>query len=214
MGTSVIYHNATPGEATPLRSWRSDHAIVESRSVCAICNNGWMSKVESAAKPILSRLINGAHTTMKPADSNAVARWIALKAVLQMHSRYRNTFQCAWIEEFVNSALAPPSWRIWLAKARAGDEIWFGATTATFRVQHRLGPFPVKYDGFISTVAIGHFVGQVIGASPHVGELRKSEEHFLAIWPPRASRTLTTWPPHRLLTNTQIHRLISSTSEG
>jgi len=49
------------------------------RGICRSCNNGWMSRVETAAMPLLASMINGHRTYLNLADQLTVARWTCVK---------------------------------------------------------------------------------------------------------------------------------------
>ena len=49
------------------------------RVVCCKCNNGWMSQLESQAKPILEKLISGSEIKICPEKRLILSSWIAMK---------------------------------------------------------------------------------------------------------------------------------------
>ena len=59
------------------------------RGICADCNNGWMSRLESAAKPILTPMILGEPVTLSTADQQVVAAW-ATKTALVLEYSHRD----------------------------------------------------------------------------------------------------------------------------
>jgi len=56
------------------------------RVVCQVCNNGWMSELESEVKPILIRILNREAIDLFARDQQILARWIAVKAIIGEHS--------------------------------------------------------------------------------------------------------------------------------
>lgn len=50
------------------------------RAVCAQCNNGWMSGMEAAAKPVLWPLIHAEGRRLDATEQRVLARWALLKA--------------------------------------------------------------------------------------------------------------------------------------
>src|SRR5438045_3538534 len=48
----------------PIREWRTDAPDLKCNVVCKSCNNGWMSAVESRAKPVLTPMIQGRSTRL------------------------------------------------------------------------------------------------------------------------------------------------------
>jgi hypothetical protein len=57
------------------------------RAVCRQCNNGWMSKIENAAKPFLKPLIVGEAITLSESETEVLARWITVKCMVLEHNR-------------------------------------------------------------------------------------------------------------------------------
>jgi hypothetical protein len=56
---------------------------VQVRAVCAACNNGWMSRLEERAKPVLLPMITQRlRSTLSPQDQAVVAAWITKMAFL------------------------------------------------------------------------------------------------------------------------------------
>jgi hypothetical protein len=49
-------------------------------AVCAECNNGWMSDIEAAARPILWPLIHAQGRRLDSDEQRVLARWALLKA--------------------------------------------------------------------------------------------------------------------------------------
>lgn len=59
------------------------------RCVCKPCNNGWMSQLESAAKPILAPMIEGKSRTLDADQRRTLASWVALKVMVSEHDKPR-----------------------------------------------------------------------------------------------------------------------------
>jgi hypothetical protein len=68
---------ASVGES--VRVSRSSLLHQVTRTVCALCNNGWMSRLETAAKPILENLFSARRQnetrTLSPDEATVLARW-------------------------------------------------------------------------------------------------------------------------------------------
>jgi hypothetical protein len=52
------------------------------RAVCAECNNGWMSRLETAAEPILTEMMWGKRMTLRKQAQRTVACWAAVKTAV------------------------------------------------------------------------------------------------------------------------------------
>lgn len=52
------------------------------RTVCQICNGGWMKRIGEAAQPIAAKLIKGEAVELKVIEQQNLAIWIALSAIM------------------------------------------------------------------------------------------------------------------------------------
>jgi hypothetical protein len=53
--------------------------------VCERCNNGWMSRIENHAIPLVAPMANGVTTRLRPREQARVAAWVALTAMVSQH---------------------------------------------------------------------------------------------------------------------------------
>jgi hypothetical protein len=58
------------------------HFGAVSRKACERCNNTWMSRLESHAKPILKSMMHGEQTILSRDDQLTLARWMTKSAVV------------------------------------------------------------------------------------------------------------------------------------
>lgn len=56
------------------------------RAVCSTCNNGWMSALESKAKPVILSLINRSGVVVTESAAKDLALWITVKAIVGEHA--------------------------------------------------------------------------------------------------------------------------------
>jgi hypothetical protein len=58
------------------------------KKVCAACNNGWMSELENAAKPLILEVIrdNRALDSFSEEERRILARWAGKTAIIESHS--------------------------------------------------------------------------------------------------------------------------------
>lgn len=63
------------------RQWISPLFATTARIVCGSCNNGWMSRLESVAKPFVGPLVQGKSVILEPFTQVLVATW-AFKTAL------------------------------------------------------------------------------------------------------------------------------------
>lgn len=61
----------------------------KAKVVCRACNNGWMSRWEDAAKPLVERLVEGGGAVRLSADdASRLARWGMLKSLMMETTRH------------------------------------------------------------------------------------------------------------------------------
>lgn len=81
--SSLTYHYQTEnffGKAEESRSKERRGGPFQSRTVkiaCANCNNGWMSRIDDAAKPILQRMLNTELMLLDRQNQKILAAWLA-----------------------------------------------------------------------------------------------------------------------------------------
>jgi hypothetical protein len=74
--------NAGRRDAPPTRTHEAvGHFGLIHRRACRGCNNGWMSGLESAAKPIIGPMLRGEETRLSLIDQMALARWLVKTAM-------------------------------------------------------------------------------------------------------------------------------------
>lgn len=56
------------------------------RVVCNACNNGWMNRLETAARPHLTKMVDGKRFVMNDDEQLTVARWCAAKVMVAEHA--------------------------------------------------------------------------------------------------------------------------------
>ncbi len=71
-----------PNRTPTGKSFKSSELNHKARLVCADCNNGWMSDVESHAKPVLLPLLRGRSVTLDADDQTILRAWIVLRAMI------------------------------------------------------------------------------------------------------------------------------------
>jgi hypothetical protein len=68
--------------STPMGIGKPFSATV--RSVCAACNNGWMSRLETIAQRVLTPIVLGDSSRIAAADQGAVAMWLHKTVLVSM----------------------------------------------------------------------------------------------------------------------------------
>src|ERR1700679_2215251 len=118
----LVHEWRAPEEESPSKRWTADVVSFTARVVCARCNNGWMSRLEVAAKPYLSSMIRGVGRELYEGGKEAVARW-ALKTAMMLdygqEAKFRSIPSEDYTALFQTMGLLPDTY-IWLAACDFG----------------------------------------------------------------------------------------------
>lgn len=180
-------------------SWRVLEPELTVRCVCRQCNNGWMSQLESQAKPFLQPLLMGENCYLDMSGQATVALWsmktaMVLEALDQPEQRAYTQLE----RDRLRTLSAIP-WRtsVWLAASV--DRSFFLSSK-----NRHLGEGPNPIPGVSITIAFAHAVLQVltIRVPEDVGPktivttgVRRGpwDRASLRIWPDQSVQLQ--WPP-------------------
>jgi hypothetical protein len=162
------------------REWEAPPYTQTVNHVCEECNNGWMSKLETQAKPLLQPMVEGRFRHLHPAGQRTIATW-AFKTVAMLE--YIASAEPAIVQEqrdwLLEHTEPHPSVHVWVAGC--SDLVHASCRQTRFLVGETETP------GFATTLSVGHFACQVAGS---VGSNVLREDAHLpgvrAIWPVRA----------------------------
>jgi hypothetical protein len=119
----AIVHRTRIDENKKVRS--GDPRSRRLKVVCAKCNNGWMSRLQERAKPILLPLILGKPTVLSEEGQRISATW-ATMAIMVAEFFDPKKVAISQDERFLLRVreIPPMNWKIWIAHFRRGD--WAG----------------------------------------------------------------------------------------
>lgn len=171
------------------------------RRTCEQCNTGWMSDLEHAAKPIIEPMIRAEQTLLGPREQEVVARWATKTAMmLDLVGPGQQEIPPEHLLHLFETGNPPANVRVWLAartlieEERLPSVEMLYAHTGALRFQLSTG----ELDGYLSTLAPGFLVCQVLGLLPleqyppfEHGTVR--EEPIVHVWP--STDRLLPWPP-------------------
>ena len=201
-GPASVLH--TPTQGAPY--WRGQHIRSRNtrvRRVCKTCNEGWMSELEEAVKPILRPMLNGIARTLNDGEQATLATW-AVKT--------------AWMLDFIDSGhhpvvpkdhysilmndKTPPAGVYVLAATYSGTKYghYWWQQSLRFPPEKTAGIPPPH--GYFSTLCIGEVVIQVAGITAQGPTIRNLDpSHFVQIWP---YVTRIMWPPPLVLSDASL----------
>lgn len=224
--STIWQADAGPDDDVKMHEWMDETGPhFKTRCVCASCNNGWMSQIESASKTILTEMIEGRPVELGDDDAALIARWLALKGVIEHHSHPGSSEPMPWPAGQLYAEKEPPlHWQVRIGQYAGDHEAFFGGAQLHLTVEHPLVPFrTLDYPGFMFTVALGRFVGQVIGVQQGVGNIPLNARYFIPIWPRQPTyldvavgadfNAPQAWPPERAFDQAQLRQALRDPSE-
>jgi hypothetical protein len=178
------------------------------RVVCRNCNNGWMSQLESAAKPYIEPMIIGRRVQLNEAAQRIVTDWIALKIIVWEPTDQRGTvFKRAQTLAFSGNRTLPDNLKIWLFRTQIPN---FAHITRAFTALFKTSDVSISDREIPNTQTVLFGIGQlviwVVYSEIAEFELSKHSQRFAkALWPPYRHTLL--WPPMQTLNGVEIRHL-------
>lgn len=191
------------------------------KCVCRECNGGWMSAIEDAANPIVTAMIEGERVALDTQDQEEVANWLGLKAIIAQQSLPPAQGFLEWANAFAIERGPPRSWQIRIAHYQGTLPMFLGNVPLNTTVIHRLVRFAMKRPGFLFTIQLGHFVGQVVGMRQQTW-IAPTQGRLIQIWPhpllransPSVAEIVSvTWPPEAGLDDCDLKKCAHNPAE-
>lgn len=188
------------------RSKQGSQLTAKVREVCRRCNNGWMSELEQAAKPLLLRLMSppplGA-LSLDPTQSALIASW-ALKGawMRELTSRGTPTATRQMRSYLGSTGMPPPGARVWIAQHQG--QLRWDTRSASVDLLHQDRPLDRSESRRLLLCTLT-FAGlallsrTVSGAG--IPEQIPNPEYWLALWPVKEA---VVWPPPRPATDEEV----------
>jgi hypothetical protein len=188
------------------KSYRSNPASLTIKAVCAGCNNGWMSQLETQAKPLLEPMILGKRRVVLPNDRARIVSTWAMKTALMAGAR-APAMPLDFFRTFYATQTPNENVRVWLGRASYLHMHYIDVRP--MRVSPKGQRLPEAVGSYQAVLALGHLVMYVAGwrdLKPNLARVfadhANSDLHKL--WP--ADR-LTLWPPPKILTPNGLDEL-------
>lgn len=186
-------HHAGPINRLP-RQWSARPFATTVKMVCAACNNGWLSQLEGAAKPVIAPLIRGEGRRLPYDDQALIAAWTCktgLVSLLISSDEARASGYGVPPTEYTSlygqrDRMEPlPLSQYWIG-ACTGDRrmssIW--VTPFVIEVVGGLSP-PDIPSGYATILTLGKLMVQGVRfTDPALQVELTTEWGFLDIWPP------------------------------
>jgi hypothetical protein len=179
------------------KSKRAKGPAAISRKFCQRCNNGWMSRLEQSAEPILTEMIHGNPSRLDTDQQRLISFWIC-KTTLAFDSMEpvdRRVMPVDLYSALYREEGPIARCQVWLARREASPSVaWHRA--------HLLSRVDSPEQSVGSVLAMGQMVAHVAwhpeGAT-NIELSRRFAATLTQIWPIRRESRL--WPPIRQLEN-------------
>lgn len=193
-------HVVADVRGSPIRRWLAKKPTLEVRHVCNRCNNGWMSALESQAKPLLESMLDGFRVGLDMAEQATVALW-TLKTVMVLESfepKEKMKFTQAERLQLRCFSVIPYRTVVWLARSLDPWQI------SSSKTEHADAVGKKSASAHSTTLAFGLLAIQVLTlrlsadistTTSVTTDVRMGpwEEATTRIWP--ANRDAAVWPP-------------------
>ncbi len=155
--------------------------------VCRCCNNGWMSRLQKAAIPILKPLLNGEWSTLNESECLAISRW-AVMFTMVYDTADTSTRSITQAERtfFMQSKTPPGNWLVLVGRLQ-DDRRHGTAWKRSFRTFSAGEEVEANFDAHSTTIGAGRFLLHVYGTS--CSETSLQAESFSKLFP-----LGTAWP--------------------
>jgi len=177
------------------------------KTVCGVCNNGWMSSLEAETIPVLGEMVEG-HTVDLSEDQQAlIAAWSVKTAMMSDSMKGRNAPNLFYTrEECSNLRICrsiPANTLVWIGRI---DGMHLANVGTDFTLNDQVGSRLASC--IATTIVAGHFVTQVVavhhdqpGAQLEAIPCKWGNwnQNLEQIW--RIQKPVVTWPPPLSFTN-------------
>lgn len=182
--------------------------------VCKSCNNGWMSQLEAAAKPIVLGLMNRSFRALGPKEQCAIATWATKVCMIAEWIKSDKIHVTQEERDTLKNTRNPPKgWGLWIANYAGGS--WAHLTV----FQHRGNLFsPVvpqaggkMHYGQSTIFGMKKVIFLVIssnfpGLVEQVGSRINGAPSIAQIWPQAHAKSIL-WPPELALDDNGVKYL-------
>jgi len=175
--------------------------------VCRTCNNEWLSDLETAAAPIVDRLILGERIALTGEEQRLVATWSYKTVLLFQLTRASaiRSIPTVRFRELYAQRRAPSDSRVWLATAEGNNAVHETST------EIKLTTAQVAVPGFFTALALGRLLilcaGRLSSGPERLRVGSKGHTRFtVPIWP--ASVHPAEWPPAESLSDLRAKALV------
>lgn len=184
-------------------TWQSSIPDLKANRTCRQCNNRWINRLDTAAKPLLAPAVRGQATTIGRGSPQAVVAAWCFKTVLllELCAKGRAAFiKARDYRAFYDLRHPPEAAFVWLTayspEVQEEEEFQAGWVRPW---EIRLKRSGADREGYSVTFNVGHFAAVVFGHDPPddlnigLGDELAEVGGLLQVWPP--TDVAIHWPP-------------------
>ncbi|HXQ00893.1 MAG TPA: hypothetical protein VN845_12630 [Solirubrobacteraceae bacterium] len=187
------------------REIKSKVIEIRAHSVCAGCNHGWMSDLETKASPLLKPMLKGNTQGLSIEQQACLAQWATKTAMTldQTYLRQERVFSSGECKQLMDRKMPPPGTGVQLARyAGTGVFLEFGHNDL-YRTGIADVSNPGPPDGHRTAIRIDKLICEVNMTSDSNLDLRAANNDvrdiLLPIWP--STLVPLAWPPRVAMSN-------------
>lgn len=167
--------NFESGDDPIVREWPAESMAQVARVVCADCNNGWMSTLETDAKPWVEQLIHGVPTLLDSAAQKIVGEWCIKTGLLLSLTLPQRLVDPQYFREFFKRREPPGHGVVYLSSYEGDAMSWYHV--------HGVGFFERETEekiahGWVVSFVLGHLAVQLTG-STYPERMRMTPDRFV-----------------------------------
>lgn len=211
-GTQIRWQETPDGKDQS--SYPAKPAQQTVQGVCHSCNSGWLSRIQTAAKPfLLPALQKPKRRSFGESAQEAMAIWAFRAGIVAGSRGGPSAISESWLHDFYESRKLPDSCRVWIAATPYRQFTYINHVA--FKVFAEDAEPPPRANAFVDVLGIGHVGFCVLywsGMKPRSGMARLHSEFgnaLMPIWP--VTRPIQ-WPPRKALSYSGLDRLGGLTS--
>lgn len=158
-----------------LRSYQQRIFQMRVKGVCEPCNGGWMSRLESAVKPLIGGMLLGRRRLLHPTGQGTLAAWAVLKVMMMQHAFPREIIPVGQYAELyaVRDDRRPPhGFRVYTARVAHTEgraEPGFFHCNGIARVTGEPITHETPAEGYLATFTVLDLLVQVFRAQESIG---------------------------------------------
>jgi hypothetical protein len=201
-----------------LRTWQANSSEVTIRRVCSTCNSGWLQRLETSVRPLLTPAILGTErVAIRPREQMLISRWALKTALLLRYVRQPVNpppeERTTWV---MTHEEPPPQAGVWLAAYGGSAHAW--VQMSRHNLEPPAGSGVQVFHCELTTFTLGRLLVLVLDVPDAdrdvaIGTYEKVFVPFTSkLWPPPGYNVR--WPPLLGVDDVSLQKLSEALENG